>query len=467
MSERKANSQPQQQQQESSNEVPPFITYFLYAHIGFETLLPGDIVDVLPKEVKSPLISTRPVCGDPSQLSISGPTTDRSDDASSQTQRALTDYHQIAFEDCDLFFDDTSPRFRGVILKASVFSSKPGYFTVKYTDKSLETLVSRHRIRRVFRPSSREPNLLHQQQLSASSQVEEELNVDKEEEIEENVDKINWQLHLNLQSLSSASRNNTPFTNNTEVVPTVVPDPKIWTLVYAGHDTHYAVTNLLPRYVLDTEPELKIGVLFAIQSHGMDTPDYERSQLSHPVLLHTVPATSNTLPLTPSQALAPMTQACVAETDAAVLSSSNSVTSALSQSSAVVAVAAPPQALVVATASDTNPNNTSNSMSRTKKQVVSAVIQARHLTAPTVLPVTIQDHDDPAGLYKTRRVAKSESPPAPIEVVLSIHDMPRILKTDAVPALLDERAETSHITTVKIARQDNYVWAEGQGDHYA
>lgn len=67
---------------------------------------------------------------------------------------------------------------------------------------------------------------------------------------------------------------------------TVIPGME-WKLVYVGNDNRYACTGLVPRAVLETEPHLRVGVMFAIQTHGLDWPQYERSQLSKPAIFYT------------------------------------------------------------------------------------------------------------------------------------------------------------------------------------
>ena len=438
------------------------MTYFLYAQIGFENLQPGDIVDVLPKEVKRPNISKRPFFVN-------------------DTTGHLEDSATHCYDDCDLFFDDTTPRHRGVLLKPSVFSAKPGYFTVKYTDKSLETQVSRHRIRRVSSASfenETDKNNTHSTTIRDDSSVNNHNN--------------NFQLNFNnisslstgdtvnrnnrTETVSSLNPKNPNIVKDTDKLPTVLPDPRIWTLVYAGPETQYAVTHLLPRHIQETETHLRVGVMFCVQTHGMDSPQYERSQLSHPVVIHTLPETHrDTLHSTSVDPQFSETQ---------YVGSADSVVSQVSQVSATHNNNGDDD---TATHSLTQTGHTQaghtqaghtmsgHTMSRTKKQVISAVIQARHLCPAESLPVTQQDTDDTAGLYKTRRIALVEPAPAPTDLLAThdtsaTHAVPPCLATVSLkPSTLavDERHETVETLAVTLATQDNYVWGEGRGDDYA
>lgn len=370
-----------------------FLTYYLYGCIGFESLQPGDVVDVLPKDVVRPRISLRPICVDPS---VSG--------------RSLN-YHEQAFEECDLFFDDESPRYRGVILKSSPLSSRPGRFTVKYTDKSLETLVSRHRIRRVHRPNNESEGSNQIGSLSEQRRVEDSLGVG-------GVPSDTLQLDFRRDELAGFSPQQGTCT------PTTLPDCRRWKLLYAGPDTHYAVTNLLPSNILETEPGLKIGVLFSLQTHGMDTPAYERSQLSQPVLVHT--ATSNRSAVQPGVV---------------------SLFSGLHDN-------------------DQQHPSAPSGISRTKRQVVAAVIEAQHVVVPPQLPDVIVETDDPAGLYVTRRLAVKEVNESPLDVHIPEHSLPLVLKSGAAVDIIDERSELKTSLPITINKQDNFVWSEGMGDDY-
>jgi hypothetical protein len=359
----------------------PFLTYFLYGCVGFESLLPGDVVDVLPKDVVRPRISLRPMCGDPS------------------VSESRLNYHEQAFEECDLFFDDESPRYRGVILKSSPLSSRPGRFTVKYSDKSLETLVSRHRIRRVHRPS-KPPEEVHDES------------------------------EVSNQSVSASAQGPTQDCLGSVGNPSEPPRldfTRRWTLLYAGPDTHYAVTNLLPLNVLENEPELRIGVLFSLQTHGMDTPKYERSQLSQPVLVHT--STSNRSAVQPGV----LSLSSLSHDNDLSLSRQTSVPSGIS---------------------------------RTKRQVVAAVIEAQHVVVPPQMPDVIVESDDPAGLYVTRRLAVKEVNESPLDVHVPEHILPAVLKSDTAVCMTDDRSELKRLLPITINKQDNFVWSEGMGNDY-
>lgn len=70
---------------------------------------------------------------------------------------------------------------------------------------------------------------------------------------------------------------------------TVKPD-STWKLLYMGKDSSYVCNGLVPPDILEQEPNLVVSVMFCIQTHGLDWPSYERSQLSPPVIFHTIPS---------------------------------------------------------------------------------------------------------------------------------------------------------------------------------
>ena len=95
-------------------------------------------------------------------------------------------------------------------------------------------------------------------------------------------------------TMSQAS--NSEFFNNLTFVqevkaqtekPTVVVDSD-WQLVYMGPETSYGCSHLIPQDVLEDEIGVQAGVMFAVQVQGVDFPRYERSRLSHPVILYTI-----------------------------------------------------------------------------------------------------------------------------------------------------------------------------------
>jgi hypothetical protein len=69
--------------------------------------------------------------------------------------------------------------------------------------------------------------------------------------------------------------------------------PYYWRLVYMGNECSYACSGIIPQDVLDREPEVKAAVMFSVQVIGIDWPEYERSQLSAPVIFYTVPDPDN------------------------------------------------------------------------------------------------------------------------------------------------------------------------------
>jgi len=70
--------------------------------------------------------------------------------------------------------------------------------------------------------------------------------------------------------------------------PTVMPDPEQgWHLVYAGPDTSYACTNLIPDSVLAEEPNMSIPVAFIVQTCGSEYPSLEHSLCSDPLIVWT------------------------------------------------------------------------------------------------------------------------------------------------------------------------------------
>ena len=75
---------------------------------------------------------------------------------------------------------------------------------------------------------------------------------------------------------------------------TVRVDPR-WQLVYVGNDNDCSVTHLVPEGVLEREPDIRVPVSFCYQVHGADEPYYEHSRLSAPVVFFTQPPPSKTV----------------------------------------------------------------------------------------------------------------------------------------------------------------------------
>jgi hypothetical protein len=58
-------------------------------------------------------------------------------------------------------------------------------------------------------------------------------------------------------------------------------------LVYSGNATSYICSGVVPLEALQREPHLVVPAGFLLQTHGVDHPDYELSQLSPLAVLHT------------------------------------------------------------------------------------------------------------------------------------------------------------------------------------
>ncbi len=139
-------------------------------------------------------------------------------------------------------------------------------------------------------------------------------------------------------------------------VPTVQPDDT-WHLVYVGKDSSYACTGLVPRTVLEDEPCYRCAVTFCLQTHGLDYPEYERSQLSRPVILLTQAAPMEELVKLEATLSAPPPMVSVPIT--AHLQAPDSEVSANEETVTIGGV----------------------TMSRTKKEIITAVIKGQQMVS--------------------------------------------------------------------------------------
>lgn len=446
------------------------VTYLLYGQIGFEMLQPGDVVDVLPKDTRIPRISR-----------MSDYFSSRQDAAQHHPPSAgvQEEDEEAMYPESDLWFDDVTRRHRGVLQRPSPLSYVPGYYTVKYDDKTLETKVSRHRIRRVYETS----NANNSHRSDANTHLH--LHTQSRDPTEEPTlrDATFHQLFASSNSAPSAATATTsgsvvngplsidvtfdssphphphpvapgdssatvtadehgvgPVLHSWARLPSVQPGAPLWTLLYAGDATSYDLTSLVPRHVLDSEPHLQISVMLALQVQGIDAPiDQERSQLSRPVLLRTVSLEQQAkmqLRLQqsiafPQDSLQPYyMQTHPAGQDTTIGTTSNDVNtdSAAGESGL-----------------------SGHGMSRTKKQVISAVIQSHHLRAPSTVASSSSSFLTMNDTKKRRK--------------LTVEDV----VDEVVREEVHEEAGVDVVEArqVNIERRDVYCWAEGQGEHYA
>lgn len=455
-----ADSQTVHSNKSSSSSL---VTYLLYGQIGFEMLQPGDVVDVLPKDTRIPRISR-----------MSDYFSSRQDAAQHRLPSAGVQVHEeedeeAMYPESDLWFDDVTRRHRGVLQRPSPLSYVPGYYTVKYDDKTLETKVSRHRIRRVYETSNannshrsdtnthlhlhtqsrdptEEPTLRDAtfHQLFASSNGEDAVNGPLSIDVT-----FDSSPHPHPHPVAPGDSSATvtadghgvgPAVHSWARLPSVQPGAPLWTLLYAGDATSYDLTSLVPRHVLDSEPHLQISVMLALQVQGIDAPlDQERSQLSRPVLLRTVSLEQQAkMQLRLQQSIAfpqDSLQPYYMQTHPA----GQDTTIGTSSSDMNTGSAAGGSGL------------SSHGMSRTKKQVISAVIQSHHMRAPSTTASSSSSFLTTNDTKKKRK--------------LTVEDV-----VDEV--VREEEHEEAGVDVVEarqinIERRDVYCWAEGQGEHYA
>ena len=107
----------------------------------------------------------------------------------------------------------------------------------------------------------------------------------------------------------------------------------------------------MPRAILDAEPHLRVSVMFAIQTHGLDWPRYERSQLSRSAIFYTTPEESNQSEESISRPVSPTTAMAALDIDAPAIPKKN----------------------------DEEDLFESNAMSKTKKEIFTAVIKGQQM----------------------------------------------------------------------------------------
>eukprot|EP01038_Epipyxis_sp_PR26KG_P009542 gene9542-12852_t len=151
---------------------------------------------------------------------------------------------------------------------------------------------------------------------------------------------------------------------------TVRPNPA-WKLVYAGNENNYCCTSIIPDDILLREPSISVAVSFRLQIHGLDYPKYECSQFSTPLICFTTNNNDNNRLTIPSplgehknKSIISLSSASITDTMSNSQLSHNMTSNASHNSQMNQTV---------------NTASNSSSISKTKKQLISAVINGQQL----------------------------------------------------------------------------------------
>lgn len=294
------------------------VIYYLYVHNSFELLNKNDEVLVLPKNAKSVL---KKLGENDNRVSLN----DENESSKKENEENYHEYRKHLIERINkvppsnnmtevlnhpstLFFDDTTNRFAGHIIK----ECGEGFYNIKYTDGSIETYVPRCRIKlnktnnnpkMPLTPQNFVPNSSNNSTVSSVIGDTNLFNLDSFNTVNDSLSTLDTNSIISYSSLGTSSSkqknnlnegsyisSNISFTTATEFKPTVVIPPN-YELLYAGpYVSSYACAHLIPyhSYALK-ETNAVHAMKFILQIQGVDYPKFERSQLSTPLICLTNP----------------------------------------------------------------------------------------------------------------------------------------------------------------------------------
>lgn len=305
---------------------PNSITYYLYVKKGYRHLRKEDRVLVTPKATKFEILqhhnddSTKVTEDNDSIEDEFTKTTDKGDEPEIPVIAYRSGGYQGEIVKChrdgkfDVAYDDGSMEKK--VTRSRISLENPfGNFTGRYFDgthismknsdyiRDGMAIIVKNRIRKKLR--IKQKTLEKLQELNpAFVSVKEHLEAKRQDSVKdtkrskqksENGDKSDEDsdsedlrssdgIMEDLQRVKNGGLGS--FRDASEGDVTVKPGPE-WELLYAGNDNSYACIGLVPDDVIENEPNIMVAAEFVVQTHGADFPPYERSNLSPAVLFNT------------------------------------------------------------------------------------------------------------------------------------------------------------------------------------